>query len=69
MPPNLALLVNEISDTSIIAITPMLYTKLHDKNWEIRDSALEILNTVVEIAHLSRFTIIPITTQIMHYNK
>lgn len=54
MPPNLALLVDEVGDSSITTITPMLYKRLHDINWEVRDSALEILQTIVDIAHLSK---------------
>lgn len=60
MPPNLALLVNEVSDSSIQTVTPMLYKRLHDMQWEVRDSALEILQTIAEISHISKYYLLKI---------
>lgn len=54
MPPNLALLVDDVNDSSIETTPPMLYKRLHDANWEVRDSALEIIQTISEISHISK---------------
>ncbi|XP_012230431.1 uncharacterized protein [Linepithema humile] len=48
MPPNLALLVD--SDSHMNEIGPTLYKRLHDPNWEVRDSVLEVLNTIATIS-------------------
>ena len=53
MAPNLALLVNRTSDSALSLLGPMLNTRLHDLNWEVRDSALEVVNTISEIANKS----------------
>ncbi|XP_014212634.1 uncharacterized protein LOC106642381 [Copidosoma floridanum] len=50
MPPNLALLVD--FDEYTKQIGPTLFKRIHDTNWEVQDSVLEILNT---IACLSEF--------------
>jgi len=44
MPPNLALLVN--SDSHMNEIGPTLFKRLHDSNWEVRDSVLELYSTL-----------------------
>lgn len=48
MPPNLALLVD--SDSHMNEIGPLLFKRLHDPNWEVRDSVLEVLNTIATIS-------------------
>ncbi|TGZ49773.1 BRCA1-associated protein required for ATM activation protein 1 [Temnothorax longispinosus] len=48
MPPNLALLVD--SDSHMNEIGPTLFKRLHDPNWEVRDSVLEVLNTIATIS-------------------
>ncbi|XP_012539663.1 uncharacterized protein LOC105838551 isoform X2 [Monomorium pharaonis] len=48
MPPNLALLVD--SDSQMNEIGPTLFKRLHDPNWEVRDSVLEVLNTIATIS-------------------
>ncbi|KYN37921.1 BRCA1-associated protein required for ATM activation protein 1 [Trachymyrmex septentrionalis] len=48
MPPNLALLVD--SDSNMNEIGPTLFKRLHDPNWEVRDSVLEVLNTIAIIS-------------------
>lgn len=48
MPPNLALLVD--SDSNMNEIGPTLFKRLHDPNWEVRDSAFEVLNTIATIS-------------------
>ncbi|KAF7408050.1 hypothetical protein HZH66_002587 [Vespula vulgaris] len=48
MPPNLALLID--SDSHMNEIGPTLYKRLHDPNWEVRDSVLEVLNTIAIIS-------------------
>lgn len=29
---------------------PMIYKRLHDMSWEVRDSVLELLHSIVEIS-------------------
>ena len=50
MSPNLALLVDNTENNALHLVSPLLRSKLHDSNWEIRDSALEILITISTIA-------------------
>ncbi|KAI4456511.1 brca1-associated atm activator 1 [Holotrichia oblita] len=50
MSPNLALLIDKTQDSALDQIGPLLINKLHDMNWEIRDSALEILITISTFA-------------------
>lgn len=52
--PNLALLVNSAQGSIIEEIGKNIYTKLHDVNWGIRDSAMELLCVVADIAELSK---------------
>ncbi|XP_076292857.1 integrator complex assembly factor Brat1 [Lasioglossum baleicum] len=48
MPPNLVLLVE--GDSHMNEIGPTLFKRLHDVNWEVRDSVLEVLNTIAAIS-------------------
>lgn len=52
MPPNLVLLVDSESHMSEVGAT--LYKRLHDPNWEIQDSVLEVLNTIAVISEHSK---------------
>lgn len=52
MPPNLALLVD--SDSNMNELGPTLFRKLHDPNWEVRDSVLEVMNTIAIISEDSK---------------
>ncbi|KAF5269582.1 hypothetical protein FQR65_LT05920 [Abscondita terminalis] len=55
MAPNLALLVEGSSEVTTMAkLGGILQTKLHDREWEVRDSALEVVHTISEIA-LTKF--------------
>lgn len=54
MSPNLALLVDRTSDSSMDSLGTLLVGKLHDMDWEVRDSALEVLHTVSGISHSSK---------------
>ncbi|KAJ8664809.1 hypothetical protein QAD02_006471 [Eretmocerus hayati] len=45
MPPSLALLVEFDEHTRDIGVT--LFKRMHDPNWEVQDSVLEVLNTIV----------------------
>ncbi|CAK9801931.1 hypothetical protein ANTPLA_LOCUS3012 [Anthophora plagiata] len=48
MPPNLVLLIE--TDSHMNEIGPTLFRRLHDVNWEVRDSVLEVLNTIAIIS-------------------
>ncbi|RZC33047.1 hypothetical protein BDFB_004776 [Asbolus verrucosus] len=50
MSPNLALLVDRTADSVMAGLGHLLYTKLHDSTWEVRDTALEVVCT---ISHMS----------------
>jgi len=53
MPPNLALLTNTLKGSTIDQLGPILHKRLHDVNWDVRDSALEVLQVVTVIAEIS----------------
>lgn len=48
MSPNLVLLTE--TDSHMKEIGPTLFKRLHDVNWEVRDSVLETLNTIAVIS-------------------
>ncbi|PSN40477.1 hypothetical protein C0J52_11616 [Blattella germanica] len=52
MPPNLALLMNTLRDSSIEELGPILRNRMRDAHWEVRDSALEVLQVVTTIAEV-----------------
>jgi hypothetical protein len=54
MPPNLALLMNTLQGSTIDQVGPILQKRLHDVNWDVRDSALEVLQVVTGIAEISK---------------
>lgn len=53
MSPNLALLVDQGSN-NMDALGPLLYMKLHDRVWEVRDTALEIVQSLCSISQTSK---------------
>lgn len=52
MPPDLVLLTE--TDSHMNEIGPTLFKRLHDVNWEVRDSVLEVLNTIAIISEDSK---------------
>lgn len=52
MSPNLVLLTE--TDSHMKEIGPTLFKRLHDVNWEVRDSVLETLNTIAVISEDSK---------------
>ncbi|XP_048507941.1 uncharacterized protein LOC105691973 [Athalia rosae] len=48
MTPNLALLVE--CDNNRDEIGPVLFKRMHDPNWEVRDSVLEVIGTIATIS-------------------
>jgi hypothetical protein len=55
MPPNLALLMNTMKGSTIDQVGPVLQKRLHDVSWDVRDSALEVLQVVTAIAEISEY--------------
>lgn len=53
MQPNLALLVDNTSGTTIEDLGPVLKNKLKDTLWDIRDTTLEVLYTIAEYSQTS----------------
>lgn len=52
IPPNLALLVNTLEGSSIEILGSLLLQKLHDTNWEVRDSCLEVLQVIASLSEI-----------------
>ncbi|CAO1423827.1 unnamed protein product [Diamesa serratosioi] len=48
--PNLALLMDTLVGSGIESLGPTIYKRLHDNSWEVRDSTLELLNSIVDIS-------------------
>lgn len=55
MSPNLALLVDRTTDSTMAVLGPLLHTKLHDMTWEVRDSALEVVCTMAHLSSTSKW--------------
>lgn len=56
MAPNLALLVDRTSDSSLGQLGPLLTSKLLDDEWEIRENCIAVLKTISELAHKGIYT-------------
>lgn len=41
--------------SGIESLGPTIYKRLHDNSWEVRDSTLELLNSIVDISRKSKF--------------
>lgn len=54
MSPHLALLDENLSGSTLDQIGPTMMKRLHDANWEVRDSALELLTSVASISVCSK---------------
>ncbi|XP_053658285.1 uncharacterized protein LOC128707359 [Anopheles marshallii] len=50
--PNLALLMDNISGSGLEHVGHIIYKRLHDLSWEARDSALELLASIVTISEI-----------------
>lgn len=53
MTPNLTLLLDRTSDSSLGQLGPVLLSKLEDMDWEIRKNSLEVVTTISELSHSS----------------
>lgn len=51
--PSLALLVDTLQGSGMEDLGPIIFKKLHDPAWEIRDSSLELLAAMVKISQMS----------------
>jgi len=51
--PNLALLVDKMDGYGMEELGPTIYKRLHDNSWEVRDSVLELLHSMVDISEES----------------
>lgn len=54
LPPSLSLLVASEPGSPINELGKLIYDKLHDPHWEIRDSALELLLVCTDISFVSK---------------
>ncbi|XP_055524076.1 uncharacterized protein LOC129717867 isoform X2 [Wyeomyia smithii] len=50
--PNLALLMDNLQGSGLQFVGSVIYKRLHDSSWEVRDSALELLASIVEISEI-----------------
>ncbi|XP_052902544.1 uncharacterized protein LOC128310048 [Anopheles moucheti] len=50
--PNLALLMDNISGSGLEHVGHIIYKRLHDLSWEARDTALELLASIVTISEI-----------------
>jgi hypothetical protein len=48
--PNMALLMDIQEGSEMDNLGPAIFKRLHDMSWEVRDSALELLHSIVEIS-------------------
>lgn len=54
---NMALLVDTMSGSDMQKLGPIILKRLHDPNWEVRDTAVELLASTAKISMLSMFSI------------
>lgn len=52
LPPNLSLLLESKPGSTMHELGKLIYMKLHDLHWEVRDSALELLHVITEISFI-----------------
>ncbi|CAH2037070.1 unnamed protein product, partial [Iphiclides podalirius] len=52
LPPNLSLLMDLKPGSSMHELGKLIYIKLHDNDWEVRDSALELLLVCTDISFI-----------------
>ncbi|XP_063534223.1 uncharacterized protein LOC134744373 isoform X1 [Cydia strobilella] len=52
LPPNLSLLMESKPGSAMHDLGRLIYMKMHDLHWEVRDSALELLLVVTEISYV-----------------
>ncbi|KAG8227375.1 hypothetical protein J437_LFUL000383, partial [Ladona fulva] len=52
IPPNLALLINSVSNSSLSQLGPLLAKRIHDPNWEVKDSVFEVLECISNISDI-----------------
>ncbi|XP_071444768.1 BRCA1-associated ATM activator 1 [Hetaerina americana] len=50
IPPNLALLTNSLQNSSLSQLGPLLEKRIHDLNWEVKDSVYEVLECISSIS-------------------
>lgn len=50
---NMALLVDTMSGSDMQKLGPIILKRLHDPNWEVRDTAVELLASTAKISMLS----------------
>ncbi|XP_045771761.1 uncharacterized protein LOC123871822 [Maniola jurtina] len=52
LPPNLSLLMESKPGSTMHELGKLIFMKMHDMNWEVRDSALELLYVVTDISFI-----------------
>ncbi|XP_067615452.1 uncharacterized protein [Eurosta solidaginis] len=50
--PDMALLVDDLHESSFTRMAPIIKNRAHDTNWEVRDSILELVISIANIAHI-----------------
>lgn len=52
--PNLALLMDQVDGSGMENLGPTIFKHMHSLSWEVRDSVLELLYSIVEISNKSK---------------
>ncbi|XP_055371599.1 uncharacterized protein LOC129605721 [Condylostylus longicornis] len=50
--PNMALLMNNLNESGMQNFESIMLKRLHDNSWEVRDSTLELITTVVTLSEM-----------------
>lgn len=58
---NMALLVDTMAGSDMQKLGPMILKRLHDPNWEVRDSTVELLASIAKISMFSKYQMCPLT--------
>lgn len=51
--PNMALLMDNLEGSGLQKIGPIIIRRFYDVEWEVRDSAIELISSIAEISHTS----------------
>lgn len=50
----MALLMDDLKGSGLQKLGPIIKKRLLDKEWEVRDSAIELITSIAEISHTSK---------------
>ena len=50
----MALLMDNLQGSGLKQLAPIIIKRFHDLEWEVRDSAIELITSIAEISHTSK---------------